>query len=194
MNRILSRSTGDAFVELDQFVIHAAVQWEFYWTLNKRESYERYRDPVFNRWLWWYSATNEASLTTAITWISKFFEKNSSSINIHYLLQQLAAEPQDWSVEIAAINMILQKAEATATDITIIRSNYYVHKSRKLSFEETMALTSSKYDQVRELIEHMRQCLVVISHAIGGQETITDAPSEKTVAELEEVLKRMKAE
>jgi len=191
--RTLSKSAGEIFVDLDQFVVHAVVQWEFHWTLIKRESFEQYRDPVFNRWLWWYSATNDASLLAAIVWISKFFEKNNSSINIHYFLQQLAQEPVDWSAEIAAINTILTKAEPTAKDITIIRSNYYIHKSRKLSFKDTMERTSSKYDHVRELIEHMRQCLVVVSKALGGQETITDAPSENTVAELEEVLKRMKA-
>ncbi len=191
--RTLSKSAGEIFVDLDQFVVHAAVQWEFHWTLINRESFEQYRDPVFNRWLWWYSATNEASLLAAIVWISKFFEKNNSSINIHYFLQQLAQEPADWSAEIAAINTILTKAEPTAKDITIIRSNYYIHKSRKLSFKDTMERTSNKYDHVRELIEHMRQCLIVVSKALGGQETITDAPSEKTVSELEEVLKRMKA-
>lgn len=193
MKRTLSKSTGDTLVELEQFVVHAAVQWEFHWTLISAKSFEQYRDPVFNRWRWWYSATNEASLMAAIVWIAKFFEKNKASINIHFFLEQLTAEPEDWNAEIAAIKAILAKAEPTAKDITIMRSSYYIHKSRKLTFKETMERTSSKYDHVREVIEHMRQCLVVVSKVLGGQETITDVPSELTVSELEEVLKRMKA-
>lgn len=192
MKRTLSKSAGDTLVELDQFVIHAAIQWEFHWALINRDSFRDYRDPVFNRWLYWYSATKDAALIAAITWIAKFFEKNNSSINIHYFLQQLGAETEDWSSEIQAIEAILKRAEPTARDITLIRSNYYIHKSRKLTFEQTFAKTVSKYDHVREVIEHMRQCLVVVSKAIGGQETITDLPVQKTVGELVDILKRLK--
>ena len=192
MKRTLSKTTSDTFVELDQFVVHASIQWEFHWTLINRDSFQEYRDPVFNRWLYWYSAAKDASLIAAITWIAKFFEKNNSSINIHHFLQQLGSEAGNWSIEIKAIEAILKKAEPTAKDITFIRSNYFVHKSRKLTFDETFARTTSKYDHVREVIEHMRQCLVVVSKAIGGQETITDLPTQKTLGELTDIMKRLK--
>jgi len=172
-------------------VIHASVYWEFHWTLISRESFSRYKG-VFNDQVFWYNASKESSLVAAVAAISKFVEKNPETINIHYLIQLLSSSKEDWNKEISEMQRFLGLCSDTSKDITILRSNYYIHKNRNLSFSATYNKTKSTYDHVRELIEYMRCCLSVVSLAASGQEIITDAPSQKTVQELTAILERLK--
>jgi len=189
--KTLTKTAGNALLELEQFVIHASVYWEFHWTLISRESFSRYKG-VFNDQVFWYNASKESSLVAAVAAISKFVEKNPETINIHYLIQLLSSSKEDWNKEISEMQRFLGLCSDTSKDITILRSNYYIHKNRNLSFSATYNKTKSTYDHVRELIEYMRCCLSVVSLAASGQEIITDAPSQKTVQELTAILERLK--
>jgi hypothetical protein len=192
MKRSLSNTAGDTLLHLEQFVIQASIYWELHWTLICRDSFLRHKD-VFNRWLFWYAAIRESSLIAAIAEISKFLEKNNSSVNVHYFIHLLTSEKDDWTKEITEMKKLLAACEKTSKDITVIRSNYFLHKSRKLTFAQTFGKTSSKYDSIRELIEQMRRCLSVVTKAVSEQEVITEAASQKAVAELEEILNRLKS-
>jgi len=189
--KTLTKTAGNALLELEQFVIHASVYWEFHWTLISRESFSRYKG-VFNDQVFWYNASKESSLVAAVAAISKFVEKNPETINIHYLIQLLSSSKEDWNKEISEMQRFLGLCSDTSKDITILRSNYYIHKNRNLSFSATYNKTKSTYDHVRELIEYMRCCLSVVSLAASGQEITTDAPSQKTVQELTAILERLK--
>lgn len=191
MKKTLTHKAGDALLELEQIVIHASIYWEFHWTLISRESFTSHK-AVFEENLYWYQTSKESSLISAIASISKFFETNPESINIHYLMKLLKVQTEDWSMEIAEMKRFLEISAVASKDITILRSNYYVHKNKNLSFKDTYQKTSSKYDHIRELIENMRSCLSVVSLAASGQAINTKAHSEKTVQELELILNKLR--
>lgn len=190
MSRSLSEKTGNVLLELEQIVVHASVYWEQYWVLTSGEDFSLY-NRTFNDYLYWYSAAKEASLIAAVATISKFFETNSSSINIHYFIKLLGAEPEDWSREITEMQKIVDQVSSTSKDITILRSNVFLHKSRDLSTEEAFGYTSSTRNGIRSLIEQMRRCVSIISMAVSGQEIITDTPSQKTAKELRDILNKL---
>jgi hypothetical protein len=191
MPKQLSKVTGDAVIDLEQFVVHAAVNWETYWILAKSGSFVRFKD-VFNQWLYWYLGNREAAFLAALTDLSKFFENNAQSVNINHLLQQLAREKEDWSAEIKQMQSLLAGSKTIVRDLTLLRSNYYIHKSKSLTFKQTHSKTSSRFNDVRAVIETARQCLNIITKEVSGQEVITDEPVRQISREMNDILERLK--
>lgn len=191
MLKPLSKPAGNAVLDLEQFVIHAAVNWEHYWIFAESDSFIRYKD-VFNEWQHWYMSSREAAFLATLTNLSKFFENNTHSVNINHLLQQLAQEKHDWKAEIAQIQTLLAGNTTIIRDLTVLRSNYYIHKSRTLTFKQTYGKTNSRYNDVRAIIETARQCLNIVTREVSGLEVITVEPVRQMAKEVNDILNRLK--
>lgn len=193
MPKKLPKVAEQVLLDLEQFVLHAAVDYEHHWFFGNKVNARRYQD-VFSAWSFWYAGNSESSWTATIVSLSKFYETNHRTTNIHYLMELLAEDgTQDWSPELAGMNRLLDASKQTAKDITIIRSSYHIHKSRDLSFGDTYGLTKGKWNDVRALIEQARQMLNIVVRAIDGREIITEYPIEKAREELTEIMDRLQS-
>lgn len=186
MKRQLPDAAAEALVELEQFVYQSAVNWQSYWSLDSKESHDRFRS-VFQKHEWWYVSTREAYFMCAIISLAKFFETNPRTMNIEHFTECLKCAPA-WQQE---HKILVEKSAGCAIasrDIAILRSNYYAHKNRKLTQRDIFKKTSLRYDDIPRLIQSMADMLNVVVTSIRGSEIHPKSIAERTAKEMEELL------
>ncbi|MBX3749074.1 MAG: hypothetical protein KF897_03200 [Opitutaceae bacterium] len=188
MPKKLPKAAEPVLLDLEQFVLHAAVEFEHHWFFAAHETVTRF-DDVLSEWNFWWSSCSSVTWTATVVSLSKFYETNVHTVNVHHFMDLLASDPsQDWSEELYQMRAILASSEKIARDITLLRSNYHIHKNRKLTFEETYGKTSSKWNDLRDLIENSRLVLNVVVRAIDGNEIITSEPARIIREQLTEIV------
>jgi hypothetical protein len=186
MTKTLTPELWEAMIELEQFVYHAASYWQSYWSLDSKDAHQRYHI-VFSRHNWWYVETREAYFLAAILSLAKFFERNAHSVNIWQLVETLSKDVA-WIEERKRLMILLAECDLVSRDITLLRSNYYVHKRRNLSFKEMMEKTNLSYDDVPALIKKMADALNIIVSSLEGQQLHPGSIAERTSKEMGKLL------
>ena len=110
-------------LDLEQFVLHAAVDYEHHWFFVAEDTVSRF-DEVRNEWNFWWASCSSATWTATLVSLSKFYETNMHSVNVHHFMDLLAKDAtQDWNGELNEMRTILARSERSAKDITLLRSN-----------------------------------------------------------------------
>jgi hypothetical protein len=186
MKKRLPNDAAQALLELEQFVYQAAVNWESYWSLDSKSAHSRFRS-VFRQHEWWYGGARDAYFMCAIIALAKFFETNALTTNIGHFAQCLSRS-SDWSLEHQSITRLLSGCDSASRDVALLRSNYYAHKNRNLTFSAMFKKTSLRYDDIPVLIQKMADMLNVAVTSLGGSEVHPQSIAERTRQEMESLL------
>ena len=75
MPKKLPKAAEPVLLDLEQFVLHAAVDFEHHWFFAAHETVTRF-DDVLSEWDFWWASCSSVTWTATVVSLSKFYETN----------------------------------------------------------------------------------------------------------------------
>lgn len=119
--------------------------------------------------------------------LAKFLETNPQTINASHFIELLSTE-SDWTNEAKHMSVLLEQEKRFARDIALLRSNYYAHKSRNLSYTAMMRKTSLKYNDIPDLTTRLANMLNHSITQVDGNPINPASIAERTKGEMDKLL------